>query len=1573
MKWKKWISACLALGLTVSAFAAAMPRAAAADAKTEPGLWLTEIYQNDRNRSGVFSNSSDQMEFVEVTNTAGEAVSLGTDYTLWYEYPSGDTMVMKQLAISSPTGSTVVEAGETVVLWSQRTDLGGEEGVSYASEAQFRQAMSVPEDVKVYRVSGQNGFAENDRGFALKNAAGEVTSYFHYNTTTDEVTADGLAVSLAIPDFGSQMQAFAAKKPTTAGRVFVGQLNGQRTATAPADLTPEGVYITEIRPNDSSRDGDFGSGSNDMMECLELYNTTGETVDLNQAYELIYRVKEDNTKVLPLYRLLEDGTLSGEGCTIAPNSPAVLWCYRAESLAGSYDRFPTEAEFRAAYGIADDVPVYVFTAQNGLNNTLRGFELFHKEADGSKTLVSRYFWDGVDDLKDNRSVELKVNPEGPEMLVYRAQATTNMGVVNEAQITYPADDGSSPTLTLLDDRTTVTQGDFLRIPYNFAGTDTMPVRSITLYYRTDLMSAYASEETTSFAIYNKWYAFIPSDVLLNAQYVDYYVKAANDYRTTMTEVRRVDVEKLEAGLTGLQVNFPEQETVSGQVNFTVKDFGDTTAAFSVHVDGQAVEMTPSFAQGAFFTFTHRGVDSYFKNALLCGDSIIRNFAKSSEIPSDSSMAIFVDQRYFTYQADGSATIVLEIWPGTYGSTWENDTEANNDDFYISDMALSTLDGQIIRPVSIVNENGDALALDAELSIGDSATCNKKAIMTFEIPAGLTDAMAGVIDTTTLADGTHNLIVGSSTGSSRSISFTVDNTAPQPEPEPEPMDMAMEMTLTAYPATAAVDAPAGTAAVEIYQAQPLTGYTVATGVGDSTISQTAAQGLTTVVSENGQLPYAVFTVDTRGQTAGTVRLDLTAQADYDQPVRLYALTQEDTWTPLNCTWANGTVTALVQLEDLVQDGQLTILAQARGAEYNPVTTQPATADTVENDYVWDGTGIPEQYDFAFAWISDTQYYAEQYMENFAAVTDWIVAEKDALGIEYVIHTGDIVDEFNEEYQFVNASEQLEKLENAGLPYGLLGGNHDVAHGNAVYDLYQKYFGAFRYEGNPWYGGTYDDNKGHYDLVNVDGEEFLFIYMSWDIYTPEVEWINSVLEQYPDRTAILCTHPGINATATPDYFSDLLLEEVCRTHPNVIAMLNGHYHGSALNFVGFDDDGDGVDDRVVYRICTDYQSAPGGGQGYIKMIYFDLANDKVYLNSYSPVLDDYNYYDTPKLDNYGAGTVAYDIDITELDVDFDRQTPKTLTLTDFQANLLGADLIARSETETTLSLGQTVGSVYAVAKDSQDNVLAYSPVQAVSGRYTIQAVANDGGSLSPEGATVVALNGAVTYTITPDEGYEIADVLVDGQTVGPVSTYTFTGVNANHTIEARFTQIPAPELPFADVAESAWYYQDVSYVFAHGLMNGVDETRFAPQSLTSRAMAAVILYRLEGNPQAGQPDFTDVAEGQYFVPAVAWAQAEGLVEGYGDGTFRPNQTMTRQELATVLYRYAEYKGLDVSQSADLSGYADAGRIQGYARPAMAWAVSVGLMEGTSETTLSPAGGAQRCQLAALLHRFDVMLNG
>ena len=167
------------------------------DQKAGANLWITEIYQNDTNRSAVYGNSSDQMEFVEVTNTTDKAIDFNSQYGLWYEYLSGDKYVMKQLTVRTVDGSdqVTIGAGQTAILWSQRKDLD-----VYATEEEFREAMRVPDSVPVFTVSGQNGFAENDRGFAIKTSQGDTVSYYHYNTTTDEVTADGLAVHLKIPD-----------------------------------------------------------------------------------------------------------------------------------------------------------------------------------------------------------------------------------------------------------------------------------------------------------------------------------------------------------------------------------------------------------------------------------------------------------------------------------------------------------------------------------------------------------------------------------------------------------------------------------------------------------------------------------------------------------------------------------------------------------------------------------------------------------------------------------------------------------------------------------------------------------------------------------------------------------------------------------------------------------------------------------------------------------------------------------------------------------------------------------------------------------------------------------------------------------------------------------------------------------------------------------------------------------------------------------------------------------------------------------------------------------------------------
>ena len=204
-----------------------------------------------------------------------------------------------------------------------------------------------------------------------------------------------------------------------------------------------------------------------------------------------------------------------------------------------------------------------------------------------------------------------------------------------------------------------------------------------------------------------------------------------------------------------------------------------------------------------------------------------------------------------------------------------------------------------------------------------------------------------------------------------------------------------------------------------------------------------------------------------------------------------------------------------------------------------------------------------------------------------------------------------------------------LDDAEIPYGVLGGNHDVYAGAEGYGNYWKYFGEDRFKNKDYYGGSYKNNLGHYDLITENGQDLLILYMSWDIYTNEIQWMNEVLAKYPDRKAIIALHRYSNVKMTGDnsildYAGKLLQTEVVAKNPNVIAVLNGHYHGSSIQVDGFDDNGDGSKERTVYQSCTDYQSDPEGGSEYIKFLYFDLNNNKIYVNSYSPYRNDFNYY-------------------------------------------------------------------------------------------------------------------------------------------------------------------------------------------------------------------------------------------------------------------------------------------------------------------------------------------------------------
>ena len=252
------------------------------------------------------------------------------------------------------------------------------------------------------------------------------------------------------------------------------------------------------------------------------------------------------------------------------------------------------------------------------------------------------------------------------------------------------------------------------------------------------------------------------------------------------------------------------------------------------------------------------------------------------------------------------------------------------------------------------------------------------------------------------------------------------------------------------------------------------------------------------------------------------------------------------------------------------------------------------------------------------------------------------------------------------------------------------------------------------------------------------------------------------------------------------------------------------------------------------------------------------------------------------------------------------------------------------------------------------------------YTITASAGEGGTISPNGKVSVSSGSDKTFTIAASTGYGIADVKVDGVSVGAVKTYTFEDVKKAHTIEASFKKLAA-EGTFSDVNTGDWFYDAVQYAYSHELMNGVGDGKFDPNGTTTRGMIVTILYRLEEEPAAQAASFTDVAADAYYAKAVAWAAEKGIVKGYSAAQFAPNDAITREQMASILYRYAQSKNYDVTGTAKLDGYTDAASISDYALTAMQWANAEKLIQGVTDTTIVPQGNATRAQVATILMRF------
>ena len=244
--------------------------------------------------------------------------------------------------------------------------------------------------------------------------------------------------------------------------------------------------------------------------------------------------------------------------------------------------------------------------------------------------------------------------------------------------------------------------------------------------------------------------------------------------------------------------------------------------------------------------------------------------------------------------------------------------------------------------------------------------------------------------------------------------------------------------------------------------------------------------------------------------------------------------------------------------------------------------------------------------------------------------------------------------------------------------------------------------------------------------------------------------------------------------------------------------------------------------------------------------------------------------------------------------------------------------------------------------------------------------------------------ITITVTSDAGYELTALIVTDSRSNTVavtkisdSKYTFKMPGYDVEIDAVFAKIDTtcpgdktcPMYGYTDLDRTLWYHDGIHYCIEHGLMIGTGTNIFEPNSATSRAMIVTILWRLEGSPVVNYAmDFEDVAADQWYTEAVRWAASEKIVEGYSDTAFGPTDPITREQFATILWRYAKYKGYDVSVGEDTNilSYEDAFSISEYAIPAMQWACGAGLMQGDG-VNLTPKADATRAQAAALFQRF------
>ena len=562
------------------------------------------------------------------------------------------------------------------------------------------------------------------------------------------------------------------------------------------------------------------------------------------------------------------------------------------------------------------------------------------------------------------------------------------------------------------------------------------------------------------------------------------------------------------------------------------------------------------------------------------------------------------------------------------------------------------------------------------------------------------------------------------------------------------------------------------------------------------------------------------------------------------------------------------------------------------------------------------------DFSMVWFTDTQYYAQDYPDVWTSMTDWMIEEFKKGSYEYAMHTGDLVNEVLDESQWAVAKKNLDRMDAAKIPYGVLAGNHDVVIDklNKTYDysIFKRYAGVDRFEDKPWFGEAMnDENQNHYDLFSFGDHDFIFLYLGFgrDGSAETVEWANKVLEQHSDRNAIVGMHENINSLA--QYVTDearIVNREIVNPNENVKMVLSGHHHGANYRVKQVKNE-DGSE-RDVLEVLANHQgnTAPERGQGYLKMLTFDPTDETLDFVSYSPFLDDKDFekFDPAKESftaNFDLADVEAKVNPRQIETDY-------MAVNIFTDKLIGQDKDLKSGETASVEwkgLSQNTEYHWYMNMTNKAGESEKSPVyqfttgaKAATPAPSPDPKPDPKPTPSPDPKPEPSPNpDPIVFTDVSDRYFTSVNYLLSrGITKGLTPTKFGTDQTIKR-VDAAVMLAKALELDtdnvksagFTDVPERAEKY--VNALKAATIINGKTATQFGSEAEITRGEVAIMLanaYDLKATHQ--DVPFTDVSD--RYEESVAALLEYGITKGKTDTQFGTGGSLKRGEFAIFLYK-------------------------------------------------------------------------